>query len=287
LFKKKKKMSAVRLPCYYISHGGPQILIEEEDITHQWLKRWGKSITEEIKPKAIVLISGHWETTNIIKVTNFSDKTPIIYDFYGFPQILYQQTYDCKGSPEIAKKIVELLTQAGFKAELDDKRGFDHGCWIPMKIAIPEIGDLPIIQISLTRKASYEYNIKVGHALASLRNEGVLIICSGSLVHNLKDTISAFNRETGTFGRDYVASYVEPFDKDIEEFCTKFTGKEREQKLIDLNNHPLLRQAHPTDDHLVPLHIAAGAAGDEQGTKLHGECKLGLSMSAFGFGTAN
>ncbi|CAB4424767.1 unnamed protein product [Rhizophagus irregularis] len=276
-------MSTARLPCYYISHGGPSLLIEEEDITHQWLKRWGKLIIEEIRPKAIAVISGHWETTNI-KVTNFPNKTPIIYDFYGFPQILYQQTYDCKGSPEVAKKAVELLTQAGFEVELNDKRGFDHGCWIPMKIAIPEPGDLPIIQISLTRKASYEYNIKVGHVLASLRDEGVLIVGSGSLVHNLKETFSAYNKETNTF-EDYVASYVEPFDKDIEEFCTKSTGKERDQKLIDLINHPLLRQAHPTDDHLVPLHIAVGAAGDEQGTKLHTQYVAGLSMSAFGFGS--
>lgn len=84
-----------------------------------------------------------------------------------------------------------------------------------------------------------------------------------------------------------MASYVEPFDKDIEEFCTKFNGKERDQKLIDLINHPLLRQAHPTDDHLVPLHIAVGAAGDEQGAKLHTQYAAGLSMSAFGFGAAN
>src|SRR3954469_4915237 len=87
------------------------MLIEEEDKTHQWLKQWGKSIIEDIKPKAIAVISAHWETTNIIKVTNFSEKPPIIYDFYGFPQILYQQTYDCRGSPEVAKKIVDLLTQ--------------------------------------------------------------------------------------------------------------------------------------------------------------------------------
>jgi 4,5-DOPA dioxygenase extradiol len=87
------------------------MLIDEEDKTHQWLKQWGKSIIEEIKPKAIAFISAHWETTNTVKVTNFSDKAPIIYDFYGFPQILYQQTYDCKGSPKVAKKIVDLLTQ--------------------------------------------------------------------------------------------------------------------------------------------------------------------------------
>jgi 4,5-DOPA dioxygenase extradiol len=86
-------------------------LVEEEDKSHQWLKRWGKSIIEKVKPKAIVVISGHWETTNIIKVTNFPDKTPIIYDFYGFPKILYQQTYEGKGSPELARKIVDLLTQ--------------------------------------------------------------------------------------------------------------------------------------------------------------------------------
>ena len=107
------------------------------------------------------------------------------------------------------------------------------------------------------------------------------------MVHNLRETFSVYNKESNTVGGDYVAPYVEPFDTDIEEFCTKFTGKERDQKLVDLINHPLLKQAHPTDDHLVPLHIAVGAAGDDQGTKLHTGYFASISMSAIGFGVAN
>ncbi|CAG8445964.1 2458_t:CDS:2 [Funneliformis mosseae] len=274
-------MSTTKMPCYYISHGGPTLVIDKEDESYQWMQRWGKSIIKEIKPKAIVVLSAHWETTEAIRVTNFSGKTPIIYDFYGFPEILYKQTYDGKGSPVLAKRIVDLLNQAGFQSELDDKRGFDHGCWIPLKVAIPEPGDLPIIQVSLTRKASYEHHIKVGRVLASLRNEGIIIIGSGSLVHNLRETFATLDK------KDFVAPYVGPFESDIEKLCTKFTGKERDQKLIDLINHPLLRKAHPTDDHLVPLHIAAGVAGDDQGTKLHTKYFSALSMSAIGFGVTN
>ncbi|CAG8853773.1 1493_t:CDS:2, partial [Gigaspora margarita] len=116
---------------------------------------------------------------------------------------------------------------AEFKVTADTTRGLDHGVWVPLKVAIPKPKDLPIVQVSLTSQASYEYNIKVGRALAPLRDEGILIICSD------------------------VLPYVIPFERDLDKILIDSKGKEREKQLIKLIDHPLLRQAHPTDDHFV------------------------------------
>nr|CAG8434999.1 11132_t:CDS:2 [Entrophospora candida] len=234
------------LPCYYISHGGPPLALNHDDKAYNFLKSWGEKILNEIKPKAIVVISAHWETDDTIK-----------------------------GSPELAKKIVDLLNESKIKSEIENKRGLDHGCWIPLKIAIPDPKDLPIIQVSLKRHASYDFHIKVGKALASLRKQGVLIIGSGSLVHNLRDmNIHMFS----------LAPYSQPFEKDVDSYVTNFVGNEREQKLIkDLSSHPLLRKAHPTDDHLVPLHCAVGSAGSDPGRKIYEELISSLSMGVYEF----
>ncbi|CAJ0768753.1 10423_t:CDS:2 [Entrophospora sp. SA101] len=238
------------LPCYYISHGGPPLVLNHDDKAYNFLKSWGEKILNEIKPKAIVVISAHWETDDTIKVGSFDNTTPIIYDYYGFPDKMYKLKYHSKGSPELAKKIVDLLNESKIKSEIENKRGLDHGCWIPLKIAIPDPKDLPIIQVSLKRHASYDFHIKVGKALASLS----------------------------------LAPYSQPFEKDVDSYVTNFVGNEREQKLIkDLSSHPLLRKAHPTDDHLVPLHCAVGSAGSDPGRKIYEELISSLSMGVYEF----
>ncbi|CAH1756120.1 10252_t:CDS:2 [Entrophospora sp. SA101] len=264
------------LPCYYISHGGPPLVLNHDDKAYNFLKSWGEKILNEIKPKAIVVISAHWETDDTIKVGSFDNTTPIIYDYYGFPDKMYKLKYHSKGSPELAKKIVDLLNESKIKSEIENKRGLDHGCWIPLKIAIPDPKDLPIIQVSLKRHASYDFHIKVGKALASLRKQGVLIIGSGSLIHNLRD-MNIHNMFS-------LAPYSQPFEKDVDSYVTNFVGNEREQKLIkDLSSHPLLRKAHPTDDHLVPLHCAVGSAGSDPGRKIYEELISSLSMGVYEF----
>ncbi|CAG8827724.1 35732_t:CDS:2, partial [Racocetra persica] len=154
--------------------------------------------------------------------------------------------------------------------------------WIPLKIAIPEPGDLPIVQVSLTRHASYEYHIKVGRALASLRDEGVVIIGSGMMVHNLRDSFGNFDRSTNSITGE-ARSYTTRFVKDMDKILLESNGEEREKQLIKLIDHPVLRQAHPTDDHLVPIHVATGAAGQDPAEKIFDLCAAGMSSGSVAF----
>ncbi|KAF0555614.1 Extradiol aromatic ring-opening dioxygenase [Gigaspora margarita] len=271
-----------RLPCYFLSHGGPTLVLDNENSEYKFLQQWGDKVLKEIQPKAIVIISAHWETKGEIRVGKFEGETPIIYDFGGFSEELYRQEYHSKGSPELAEKIVNLLKKENFKASVDTTRGLDHGVWVPLKVAIPEPKDIPIVQISLMRHASYEYNIKVGRTLAPLRDEGVLIIGSGTMVHNLRDVFRHFNRVTNAFSRK-VLPYTINFEKDLDKILLESKGEEREKQLIKLIDHPHLRQAHPTDDHLVPIHIAAGAAGQDQGKKIFEQLTTGMSLGSVEF----
>ncbi|CAG8433795.1 11377_t:CDS:2 [Diversispora eburnea] len=246
-------MAYKRLPCFYISHGGPNLVFDTKSKSYKFFQKWGNQILHEIKPKAIVVFSAHWETSGGINVGSFPGETPLIYDFYGFEDKYYKLTYHGKGSPELANRVVNLLVQSKFQANIDTKRGYDHGLWIPLKIAIPE-PEIPIIQVSLAHNVSYEYHIKIGQALAPLRDEGVLLVCSGTMVHNLRELFSSSR----------MGSYVKSFDKDVEEYVIK-------------------SRAHPTDDHLVPLHIAAGASENDQGKKIYEEYVPGMCMTAFEF----
>ncbi|CAG8759742.1 10885_t:CDS:2 [Dentiscutata erythropus] len=271
-----------RLPCYFLSHGGPTTVLDTENAEYKFLQQWGDKVLNEIKPKAIVIISAHWETNGEIKVGKFEGETPIIYDFGGFAEELYRQKYHSKGSPELADKIVNMLKKEKFKASVDTTRGLDHGVWVPLKVAIPEPKDLPIVQVSLIRHASYEDNIRVGRALAPLRDEGILIIGSGTMVHNLRDTFRHFNRVTNTFSGE-VLPYTITFERDLDKILLNSKGEERENQLIKLIDHPVLRQAHPTDDHLVPIHIAAGAAGQDPGRKIFEQFTTGMSLGSVEF----
>ncbi|CAG8472242.1 9207_t:CDS:2 [Ambispora gerdemannii] len=273
-------IASKRLPVYFISHGAPTLIIDTHDKTHKFLKQLGAKIRKQFKPTAVVIVSGHWESTDVIRVGSFSGETSLIYDFHGFHETLYQQEYHSKGSPELASKIVDLLKKAKMEAIEDETRGFDHGVWIPLKLIFPEPGDVPIVQVSLKRDASFEFHTKVGKALESLRDEGILLIGSGSLVHNLRDSFSDFHSSNFT-----PKQYATTFDKDVTDIIKNSRGKELENKLIDLKNHRLLKKAHPTTDHLVPLHVAAGAAGEDKGEKLYHDIYSGLSSSAFCWGT--
>ncbi|CAG8664700.1 4518_t:CDS:2 [Ambispora gerdemannii] len=272
--------STKRTPCYFVGHGSPFIVLHQHSEAHKFLQRWGKKVEQEIKPKAIVIISAHWETDDMVKVGKFEGDTPLFFE--ELPEPLAKETYSAKGSPELADKIVALLTQANIKAMVDTERGYDHGAWAPLKIAIPEPKDLPAVQISLIRNASYEQHIRVGQALASLRNEGILFVGSGGMVHNFEEIMKYFDFAKLDFGGE-VRPYNDPFDRDIVSYLTEFKGEERDQKLINLANHPLLRQAHITDEHLVPLHVIVGTGGQDPARRIFEEKLSAMSYSAIEF----
>ncbi|RUP47281.1 Extradiol ring-cleavage dioxygenase, class III enzyme, subunit B [Jimgerdemannia flammicorona] len=273
--------SPKKAPVFFISHGGPNLLEDNEKPGkfYEWL---GKKIREEIKPKAIVIFSAHWQGTANKVYVETSEKPKLIYDFGGFPQHYYTQEWDHKGSPELATRVVDMLKKmrnnainAGIEAE-GQKRGIDHGAWVPLKRAMNSNPDIPVVQVSQFYSESMEAHVELGAALAPLRNENILIIGSGAAVHNLREFFSTMNKPT--------PSYVTQFDKDMTRMVTKHVGADRIAALNTLKNHASLRKCHPTIEHLVPLHIAAGAAGEDRANKELDSNTGTLGWGSFSFG---
>jgi len=188
-----------KLPILVISHGAPLSIINESSVRRNW-ENIGKKFSNESvvnetadsllkampqyqKPKIILVISAHWEESNVTVHTG--NKHTTMYDFYGFPEELYQIKYEAPGHPEYANKVIEILKSHGIKTETEETRGIDHGVWVPLKLIFPN-ADIPIVQISLLNSLNPEKHIALGEALAELRNENVLIMCSGQAIHNLR-----------------------------------------------------------------------------------------------------
>jgi len=222
-------------------------------------------------PKAILAISGHWEERDFTVMS--SAQPPMIYDYSGFPEPTYHIKYPAPGAPEVAFRVQQLLEKAGFKTASDERRGFDHGVFVPFAVAYPK-ADVPILQLSIRADYNVDAHLKAGRALAPLRDEGVLIAGSGLSYHNLRE-----------FGpRGAVAS--RGFDEWLGETLCQLSGRERSEELARWESAPFARQAHPQEDHLIPLMVAVGAAEQEQGTRVYHEDSLmgGISASGFRFG---
>ncbi|CAN1156368.1 Extradiol ring-cleavage dioxygenase, partial [Linum perenne] len=244
-----------------------------------FLKSWDQKIYTKDKPKEIFIISGHWDTK--VPAVNVVDRNDTIYDFYGFPKQMYQIKYTPPGAPALAKKVKELLMSSGFDQVLEDKkRGVDHGAWVPLMLMYPE-ADIPVCQLSVQSDQDGTYHYNMGKALAPLRQEGVLIIGSGSATHNLREmsrsvgSVAPWALEFDTWLKD---SLIEGRYKIIKhpKYCTdmlfpcalnSFVGS-----LIcvcryeDVNHYeqkaPHGKKAHPWPDHFFPLHVAMGAGLD-------------------------
>ncbi len=234
-----------------------------------WLAELPQSL--DARPKAIVVISGHWEEPEFTVTAH--PRPPLIYDYYGFPEHTYRLKYDAPGSPELAQKIRDLLEQSGIPAQSDASRGFDHGVFIPFKVIFPD-ADIPVVQLSLKTGLDPEAHIKAGRALAPLRNEGVLIAGSGMSYHNMS-----------RFGA--VADPAsDRFDAWLSEAVTARDPGARDQRLAQWERAPAARQAHPREEHLLPLMVAAGAADSDPGEKVFTDRVMGATISAFRFARA-
>jgi len=268
--------SSGRQPVFYISHGGPTLL-ENDGKPGDFYSWFGNYLKNELKPKAVVIISAHWQGKgrNGIYVDT-SKKPEIIYDFYGFPNHFYKVTWDHQGSPEIASRVIELLNKNKFNAE-GVNYGNDHGVWVPLKRAMNSNRDIPIVEVSTFEHEDMELHTKMGEALSPLRDEGVVIIGSGSAVHNL--------RLWRTYPEDHPSpQFVIDFDNEMERIACKLKGDERMKAANKLNAHRDFRNCHPTAEHLVPYHIALGAAGSDTGIKLLHGYYSSLSWGSYGFG---
>jgi len=267
---------STRQPVFYISHGGPSLL-ENVKKPGDFFSWFGNYLKTELKPKAIVIISAHWQGKGRNGIFVDTSKKPnLIYDFYGFPKHFYKTTWDHQGSPEVATRVIELLNQNGIKAQ-GVEYGNDHGVWVALKRAMNSNRDIPIVEVSTFEHEDMELHSNMGKVLSPLRDEGVVIIGSGSAVHNLR------------LWRTYPEGQPSPqfvidFDNEMEMIATKLKGDERLKAANKLNEHRDFRKCHPTAEHLVPYHVALGAAGTDPGVKLLHGCYSSLSWGSYGFG---
>lgn len=258
-----------RLPSLFVSHGSPTFAIEP-GIAGPALSALGQRLP---RPKAVLVVSPHWMTREARVGT--SALPPTIHDFGGFPPALYQLTYPVSGHPAQAARALEVLRVAGWAAEADGERGLDHGAWVPMMYLFPQV-DVPVFQVSLPARLDGEKAYAYGQALAPLADEGVLIVGSGSLTHNLYEV--RFDDPRGE-GEAYATEFAGWMHQTLQA-----RDHERLQQTMALAPHA--HRAHPTPEHLWPLMVAAGAAGAEApavhiaGGMTHGV----LSMDAFLFG---
>nr|QED21491.1 DODA [Macarthuria australis] len=232
---------------FFISHGSPIMTIDESMEARKFLQGWKEKVYSK-NPNSILVISAHWVTDE--PTVNAVDCCDTIYDFRGFPPPMYQIKYPAPGSHDLAKRVQELLGASGFKSvHIDKKRGLDHGAWVPLMFMYPE-ADIPVCQLSVQSHLDGTYHYNMGRALAPLKDQGVLIIGSGSATHPSNATPSSLHG---------VAPWAAQFDDWLEEALTS-------GRYEDVNNcetkAPNWKTAHPWPEHFYPLHVAMGAAGE-------------------------
>jgi aromatic ring-opening dioxygenase catalytic subunit (LigB family) len=263
------------LPTLYIAHGGGPCFFMQWDPPHMWdrMAAWlrGLAATLAQRPRAIVVISAHWEAREFC-VTS-SAHPPLIYDYYGFPPHTYQLRYDAPGEPQLAQQVSELLAAAKLPCHEDARRGFDHGVFIPFKLIYPD-ADVPIVQLSLRAGLDSAVHLAAGRALEPLRSQGILIVGSGMSFHNLR----AFGGPT--------QEASERFDEWLGNAVAAPESSARDGQLLNWSQAPYARFAHPREEHLLPLMVAAGAAGHGRGRRIFSDNVLGTTVSAFQFESA-
>ncbi len=251
-----------KMPLLFVGHGSPMNAIEDNDYTRAW-----RSIAERIpKPKVILSVSAHW-FTNGTKIMN-EDRPKTIYDMYGFPEELYQVTYNTPGSPDIASYCSELISR---ETKYDNSWGIDHGTWSVLVHMYPD-RDIPVFQISVDANASPEEHYKIGRELRTLREQGVLIIGSGNIVHNLR--LVDWHKANKGFDWAY------EFDEYIYENIFN-RNHDNILKYNELGN--IARLAVPTPDHFYPLFYMLGASDEEDNISDYNKsCELGsLTMTSY------
>jgi aromatic ring-opening dioxygenase catalytic subunit (LigB family) len=221
-----------------------------------------------VRPKAVLVISGHWETPH--PTVNIAERPKLLFDYYGFPEHTYRLKYPVAGAPDLEPRVRELLADAGFQLDVDAKRGLDHGVFVPFLLIYPN-ADVPIMQFSILQTLDPAAHLALGRALAPLRERGVLIVGSGMSYHNLAATFS---------GRGAEASVA--FDAWLFEAARDPTS--RDARLTDWRSAPGGRESHPRPEHLIPLMVAAGAADGDPGVRSFSEAIAGKSISGFQFG---
>lgn len=269
-------MTSQRFPVYFVSHGGgPWPWMEDRRRMFEKTAREFAALPQRLpaRPKAVLVITGHWEAPGFTVST--AEHPPMDYDYYGFPEHTYRLQYPAPGSPALAQRTKALLEQAGIPCGEDPARGFDHGTFVPLWLMYPE-ADVPVVLLSL--KSSYDpaEHIRAGQAIAPLRDEGVLILGSGLTYHNMR----GFNQDTST----PIASAFEDY---LHRAIAQPDAAERNRMLAQWTSAPGARLAHPREDHLLPLMVAAGAAGDDPGGQVFVDHVMKVPMASYAFPPAH
>jgi 4,5-DOPA dioxygenase extradiol len=257
------------LPTIFLSHGSPMLALQDSP-ARRFLQGLGKSLE---RPKAIVVVSAHWETRGGPAVS-LAQQPGTIHDFGGFPRALFEMQYPAPGAPQAAERAATLLEAHGIPAGRSAQRGLDHGAWVPLSLMYPD-ADIPVAQLSIVHGASPAEHERLGQALAALRSEGVLLVGSGSLTHNLYE-----------FRGQGIDAPVPHWVSEFEAWMKARLESSDRAALLDYRRAaPFAAQNHPTEEHLLPLFVAMGAAGPaSRASQLHASFEHGvLAMDAYAF----
>lgn len=270
---------AMTLPALFLPHGGGPCFFMDPaggppDPMWQPMQAYLAGLIGSLpeRPRAILLVSGHWEEHDV--TVHVGDGQPLLFDYYGFPEHTYHLRWDAPGAPDVAMRAKALLDAAGFATGVEQERGWDHGVFVPMKVAVPG-ADIPLAQLSLRADLDPATHVAIGKALAPLRDEGVLIVGSGMSFHNL--------RARGP----QVTPYADAWDDALVAAATDPDRARREQRIVAWRELPYAEFAHPREEHLLPLMVAMGAGGEGgEGPAVcdYRDHVFGWAVSGFRFG---
>jgi len=256
------------MPTMFVSHGSPMIILQDIP-ARDFLTRVAAQLP---KPRAIAVISAHWLTRT--PAVGSAANPAMIYDFGGFDERLFQEQYPALGAPELAERIADKIANAGLPVALDPRRGYDHGVWVPLKLMYPD-ADIPVVPIAVQPHYGPAHHMALGRALADLRNEDVLVLGSGSFTHDLR---RYFGQAEDAAAPPDVVAFSDWMDE-------KLVAGDTQSLLNYRTAAPFAVQNHPTDEHLLPIFAALGAAGEgAKGTSVHSSADHGvLRMDAYTF----
>ena len=259
-----------RAPVFFISHGAPTFALEPGQLGAN-LRAIGQNLTGV---KAVLVVSPHWQTRELQVLTTPAPET--VHDFGGFPAALYALQYPAPGQPELAADALHLLAQAGWPVTADADRGLDHGAWVPLFHLLPQ-AQIPVFQVSMPHQLDTAGALALGRALAPLRDQGVLIVGSGSLTHNLYDL-----QRPGAPAVDYAVEFAH--------WIRQAVARADVDALLDYRRlAPHAERAHPTQEHFLPLLVALGASHESEAAQvIAGDITYGvLSMESYAWGLNN
>lgn len=257
-----------RLPVVFVSHGAPTHALEAGAAGLAW-EALGRQLP---RPQAILAVSPHWDTE--APMVSAAERPGTLHDFHGFPEPLYEIRYPAPGAPALACRVTTLLEAAGLHTAVHPNRGLDHGAWVPLRRMYPE-ADIPVTQLSTQFRKGPAHHYALGQALAVLAGEGVLVLATGGITHNLRD-----------FFNELPPGRVAPYVNEFRHWMLERMLEGDIEALLDYRSRaPGAARAHPTDDHLMPLYVALGAADGAAPAHPHDSVDRGvMAMDIYTFG---